>query len=43
VREDVVPIDGSGHIILHRFDFAQKLNTKNAEIINQVAETPTDN
>jgi hypothetical protein len=33
----------SRQAILHRFDFARKLNTKNAEIINQVAETPTDN
>jgi hypothetical protein len=37
-----VPLDNDGHIILHRFDFEQKLNVQNAEIIDPAAETPSD-
>jgi hypothetical protein len=32
----------SREAILHRFDFAQKLNTQNTEFVDPGAETPTD-
>jgi len=37
----VAPLDKHGHIILHRFDFEQKLNIQNEEIVDLAAETPT--
>jgi len=37
----VVPLSRR-EAILHHVDFAQKLNTKNAEIVHSAAETPTD-
>jgi len=32
----------SREAILHRFDFEQKLNIRNAEFVDSAAETPTD-
>jgi hypothetical protein len=32
----------SREAILHRFDFAHKLNTQNTEFVDPGAETPTD-